>query len=134
MTDQQPLWKPSADRIAASNLARFCHQLGQPVDMAGLHAWSVAEPEAFWRAIWSFARVIGDGPGKVGIENPGKMPGARFFPEARLNYAENLLRRRDDGDAIVFRGEDKVRRRLSHRQLYDLVSRLAKAMKAAGVV
>ncbi|HYV87528.1 MAG TPA: AMP-binding protein, partial [Candidatus Polarisedimenticolia bacterium] len=133
MTDQEPLWKPGADRIAASNLARFCREVGQPVDMAALHAWSVAEPEAFWRAIWSFAGVIGDGPGKTGIENPGKMPGARFFPEARLNYAENLLRRRDDGDAIVFRGEDKVRRRLSHRQLYDLVSRLAQAMRAAGV-
>jgi acetoacetyl-CoA synthetase len=61
------------------------------------------------------------------------MPGARFFPEARLNYAENLLRRRDDGDALVFRGEDKVRRRLRHGQLYDLVSRLAAAMRAAGV-
>jgi acetoacetyl-CoA synthetase len=133
MTDQEPLWKPGADRIAASNLARFCREVGQPVDMAALHAWSVAEPEAFWRAIWSFAGVIGDGPGKTGIENPGKMPGARFFPEARLNYAENLLRRRDDGDAIVFRGEDKVRRRLSHRQLYDLVSRLAQAMRAADV-
>jgi len=133
MTDQEPLWKPGADRIAASNLARFFREVGQPVDMAALHAWSVAEPEAFWRAIWSFAGVIGDGPGKTGIENPGKMPGARFFPEARLNYAENLLRRRDDGDAIVFRGEDKVRRRLSHRQLYDLVSRLAQAMRAADV-
>jgi acetoacetyl-CoA synthetase len=133
MTDQQPLWKPSAERIAASNLARFCRQLDKPVDMAALHAWSVAEPEAFWRAIWSFCGVIGAGPGKTGIENPGRMPGAHFFPEARLNYAENLLRRRDDADAIVFRGEDKVRRRLSHRELYDLVSRLAQAMQAAGV-
>ncbi|HEY2892087.1 MAG TPA: acetoacetate--CoA ligase, partial [Dongiaceae bacterium] len=76
MTDQEPLWKPGADRIAASNLARFCREVGQPVDMAALHAWSIAEPEAFWRAIWSFAGVIGDGPGKIGIENPGKMPGA----------------------------------------------------------
>src|SRR5437868_6362299 len=81
-------------------------------------------PDAFWRAVWSFAGVIGEGPGKRGIENPRAMPGARFFPEARLNYAENLLRRGDDGDALVFRGEDKLSRRLSHRQLYDLVSRL----------
>ena len=69
----------------------------------------------------------------MGIENPGRMPGAHFFPEARLNYAENLLRRRDDADALVFWGEDKVKRRLSYRQLYDLVSRLAQALKAAGV-
>src|SRR3546814_16648398 len=61
------------------------------------------------------------------------MPGARFFPEARLNYAENLLRRRDDGDAIVFRGEDQARRRMTWRELYDLVSRLSKALTAAGV-
>jgi acetoacetyl-CoA synthetase len=133
MSEQEPLWKPGAERIAASNLARFCGQQGKPVDMAALHAWSVAEPEAFWRAIWSFGGVIGEGPGKIGIESPGKMPGAHFFPAARLNYAENLLRRRDDGDAIVFRGEDKVRRRLSHGQLYDLVSRLTQAMRAAGV-
>src|SRR5882724_10379313 len=134
---RQPLWRPSTERITASNLARFCRQVGQIArdepDMASLYAWSIAEPEAFWRAVWSFAGVIGEGPGRVGIENPDKMPGARFFPEARLNYAENLLRRRDDADALIFRGEDKGSRRLSHRQLYDLVSRLAKAMKAAGV-
>jgi len=132
-SQSQLLWRPSPERIAASNLARFCRQVGQTADMAALYRWSIAELEAFWRAVWSFAGVIGEGPGKVGIENPDKMPGARFFPEARLNYAENLLRRRDDTDALIFRGEDKGSRRLSHRQLYDLVSRLAKAMKAAGV-
>jgi acetoacetyl-CoA synthetase len=133
----EPLWRPSAERVAASNLARFWATSGQPAnripDMAALHRWSVAEPEAFWRALWAFGEVVGEGPGKPGIENPGKMPGARFFPAARLNYAENLLRRRDDTDALVFRGEDKVRRRYSHRQLHELVSRLAAAMKAAGL-
>ena len=133
----EPLWRPSPGRIAAANLTRFCRQVGQTeveaADMASLYRWSIAEPEAFWRALWDFAGIVGEGPGKVGIENPGRMPGAHFFPEARLNYAENLLRRRDDADALVFWGEDKVKRRLSHRQLYDLVSRLAQAMKAAGV-
>jgi acetoacetyl-CoA synthetase len=133
----EPLWRPSAERMAQANLTRFCRMIGTPgaapSGMAELYRWSIAEPEAFWRAIWTFGKVIGDGPGRVGIENPDAMPGARFFPEARLNYAENLLRRRDDGDAIVFRGEDKARRRLSHRQLYPLVSRLAQAMQAAGV-
>ena len=128
----EPLWRPSPERIAAANLSRFCRQVGQS-DMASLYRWSIAEPEAFWRAMWDFAGVIGEGPGRVGIENPGRMPGAHFFPEARLNYAENLLRRRDDADALVFWGEDKVKRRLSHRRLYDLVSRLTQAMKAAGV-
>ena len=118
----QPLWQPSLERIAASNLARFCRQVGQPTDMTALYRWSIAEPEAFWRALWSFAGVIGEGPGTIGIENPGRMPGARFFPEARLNYAENLLRRRDDADALVFRGEDKVRGRASHAELYRAVA------------
>jgi acetoacetyl-CoA synthetase len=128
----EPLWRPSRERVEGALLTRFCREAGQ-ADMAALYRWSIAEPEAFWRKVWSFAGVIGDGPGKIGIANPGKMPGAQFFPEARLNYAENLLRRRDGADAIVFRGEDKVRRRLTHRQLYDLVARLAKAMQAAGV-
>jgi acetoacetyl-CoA synthetase len=61
------------------------------------------------------------------------MPGARWFPEARLNFSENLLRRRDGADAIVFWGEDRVRRRLSHRQLYDQVARVARALHAGGV-
>src|SRR3546814_17996728 len=66
------------------------------------------------------------------------MPGARFFPDARLNFAENLLRRRpqdanDGSDAIVFWGEDKVKRRLSHKELYDRVSRTAPALAAEGV-
>ena len=133
----EPLWRPSPGRIAAANLTRFCRQVGQTgveaADMASLYRWSIAEPEAFWRALWDFAGIVGEGPGQVGIENPGRMPGAQFFPEARLNYAENLLRRRDDAEALVFWGEDKVKRRLSYRQLYDLVSRLAQALKAAGV-
>jgi acetoacetyl-CoA synthetase len=128
----EPLWRPSPERIAAANLTRFCRKIGVP-DMAALYRWSIAEPEAFWRAVWDFAGVIGEGPGRIGIENPGLMPGARFFPEARLNYAENLLRRRDDADALVFRGEDKVKRRFSHRQLHELVSSLAQAMTAAGI-
>ena len=61
------------------------------------------------------------------------MPGARFFPDGRLNFAENLLRRRDSGDAIVFWGEDKVQRRVLHAELYELVSRLVRALRAAGV-
>ena len=67
------------------------------------------------------------------ILDDDRMPGARWFPEARLNFSENLLRRRDDADAIVFWGEDRVRRRLSHRQLYDQVARVARALHESGV-
>ncbi|MGH6953276.1 MAG: acetoacetate--CoA ligase, partial [Alphaproteobacteria bacterium] len=83
--------------------------------------------------VWTHLGVIAESRGEPAIENPSAMPGARFFPEARLNFARNLLRRRDPGDAIVFWGEDKVRRRLSHKDIYDEVSRLAQAFAALGV-
>ena len=97
-----------------------------------LHAWSVADPGAFWDLLWDFACVIGE-KGGVRLADGDRMPGARFFPEARLNYAENLLRRSDDGDALVFRGEDRVETRLSWRDLHDLVSRLQQAFRGLGI-
>lgn len=102
--------------------------------MAGygeLHRWSIDHPEEFWPSVWQFCDVIGE-PGSVVLDGSG-MPGTRWFPEARLNYAENLLRRRDDGDALVFWGEEKVRRRISHAELYRSVACLAAAMKAEGI-
>src|SRR5579884_1892254 len=87
-----------------------------------LHRWSIENPSAFWRSVWEFAGCIGD-PGETTVVDYDKMPGGRWFPEARLNFAENLLRIRDDSDAIVFWGEDKVQRRLSHAQLYRDVAR-----------
>ncbi len=101
--------------------------------MRFLWRWSVANPEEFWRLVWDFCGVIGDGPGEVGLENPDQMPGARFFPEARLNFTENLLRRHDDSDALVFWGEDKVRRRMSWAELAAEISRLQQALKAEGI-
>ena len=77
-------------------------------DYAELYAWSIREPEAFWQAVWSFCDVVGD-PGERVVVDKDRMPGARWFPDARLNFAENLLRRRDDATALVFRGEDRVR-------------------------
>jgi acetoacetyl-CoA synthetase len=134
----EPLWRPSAEWIAAANLTRFRQDAAAAAgrslpDYAALHAWSIAEPAAFWRLVWSFCGVIGEIGAAPHLVDGDRMPGARFFPAARLNYAENLLRRRDDADAIVFRGEDKAERRLSHRGLYDLVSRLRQAMAAHGI-
>ena len=133
----KPLWTPSAERIAAANLTAFSARLAEARGLRldgypALWDWSVDDRAGFWDAVWNFSGVVGT-KGTTLIADGDKMPGARFFPEARLNYAENLLRRRDDGDAMVFRGEDKVRRRMTWRQLYDLVSRLSQALKAAGV-
>jgi acetoacetyl-CoA synthetase len=97
-----------------------------------LHAWSIERSEDFWNLVWDFCKVEGE-KGRRTLVDGNRMPGAQWFPEGRLNFAQNLLRSRDDSDAIVFWGEDKVRKRLSHRALYELVSRLAQALAAAGV-
>jgi acetoacetyl-CoA synthetase len=132
------LWQPSPDRIAAANLTAFRRLVRETWGAefrtyAELHRWSVAEKEKFWRAVWSFGEVVAERQGDVALVDGDRMPGARWFPDARLNFAENLLRRRDDRVAIVFRGEDRVRRAVTHRELYDLVSRLSQALEAAGV-
>ena len=132
------MWRPSPERIAASNLTAFMKAAGSVAgrslgDYAALWRWSVEDPGAFWRLLWTWSGVIGDGPGEPSVENLGKMPGARFFPQARLNFAENLLRRNDGSAALVFWGEDKVRRRMTWAELNAAVSRLQQAMKAAGV-
>jgi acetoacetyl-CoA synthetase len=130
---QTPLWTPDRRRAAESALAVFAKNLGHDsFDYAALWQWSVEKPEAFWPAVWDFCGVIGD-KGKTVLADAGKMPGARFFPEARLNYAENLLRRRDDSAAIIFRDETGKERTLSFAALYNEVSRWQQALKAAGV-
>lgn len=132
------LWQPTAERAAAANLTAFIAEVNRRFgagvdDYAGLWRWSVAAPQEFWRLVWDFTGIIGDGPGTVVVDDIHKMPGAAWFPEARLNFAENLLRRNDDADALVFWGEDQVKRRLSFAALHALVSRLQQALKAAGV-
>ena len=132
------LWQPSPERIADANLTRFAalvrerHGLNAG-DYATLHRWSIDDRAAFWSAVWDYGEVVGDrGDGPVLVDGD-RMPGAKWFPGARLNFAENLLRRRDDAPGIVFRGEDRVRRSLTFRELRDAVSVLAQGLRAAGV-
>ena len=101
-------------------------------DFASLHRWSIEAPQAFWSLLWDFCGVIGD-KGSALMTGAGKMPGAAFFADARLNYAQNLLRRNDGADAIVFRGEDKVEARWSWSELNAEVSRMQQAFAAMGV-
>ncbi|MBF0269395.1 MAG: acetoacetate--CoA ligase [Alphaproteobacteria bacterium] len=133
----QALWTPSPDRVAQAAVTRFAAEAGRRFgrhlpDYKSLHDWSTQRPDQFWDMMWDWAKIRGD-KGAVVAQNLDKMPGAAWFPEARLNFAENLLRRRDEAQAIQFWGEDKVRRSLSWRQLYDQVSRMMAAMKAAGL-
>ena len=125
------MWAPSPERAAQTDMHRFMKLAGKH-SYAELHAWSIESSQEFWNLLWDFAEVRGTRSGPT-LTRADAMPGAQWFPEARLNFAENLLRRRDASDAIVFWGEDRVRKRLSNSDLYDLVSRLAQALAAAGV-
>ncbi|MFA7606047.1 MAG: acetoacetate--CoA ligase [Rhodocyclaceae bacterium] len=139
---ERPLWTPSAERIAQANLTAFARKaearwgVSLP-DYEALHAWSVQAPEQFWSSVWdgdeAGTGVLGEA-GSVVLADGGRMPGAHWFPEARLNFAQNLLRSRDAHDALVFWGEDKVKNRLSHGELYREVARFAAALREQGVV
>jgi acetoacetyl-CoA synthetase len=96
------------------------------------HRWSIEHPGQFWTSVWDWCGVIGE-RGERALVDGDKLPGARWFPDARLNFAENLLHGRDATGDLVFWGEDKVRRRVSRAELYDLVVQLAQALRAAGV-
>lgn len=137
--DTKILWQPSLERIQKSNITAFIKVAEDDWDISiadfeALYNFSVKEKENFWQSLIKFAGVIAETWGPLVIENPDQMPGAIWFPGAKLNYAENLLRCRDESDALVFWGEDKVKSRISHKKLYDEVSRLSQAMKAAGLV
>jgi acetoacetyl-CoA synthetase len=134
----EPLWHPSAERIEAANLTAFMgqveHDWGATChDYAALYDFSIGDMEKFWCSLWDFCGVIAEGRGEAVLADPQRMPGARFFPEARLNFAENLLRRRGSEDAMVFWGEDRVTYRVSWQGLHDAVSRVSQALAAAGV-
>ena len=139
--NDQPVWTPNPARIEAANLTRFMrwlesrHGLTLP-DYAALYAWSVAESELFWTALWDFCEVRAALRGETVLADGARMPGARWFPDARLNYAENLLRYchpNDNADALVFWGEDQIKRRVSRGELLAQVSRFAQALRALGV-
>jgi acetoacetyl-CoA synthetase len=137
MHADRPLWTPDATRIARAPLTAFAAEAARRSGLtfpayADLHRWSIGNREAFWDLLWDFCEVRGDKGGRVLVDGE-RMPGASFFPDARLNFAENLLRHRGPGDALVFRGEDKVQARLSWDELHALVSRLQQLFVSLGV-
>ena len=131
-----PLWSPDPEQFKSTRLAAFLTAHGATPEpgetrWAELHDWSIRDPEDFWRTVWTFCSVIG-APGSRVLEHGDKMPGAKWFPEARLNFAQNLLERGNQS-ALVFRGEDKVRRQMSRSELRLQVARFAAALRAEGV-
>ncbi|MDX9717863.1 MAG: acetoacetate--CoA ligase [Thauera sp.] len=142
LAEQKPLWTPSAERVADANVTAFRlaaeKRWGVTLpDYAALYDWSVAQPEQFWVSVWegdgTGAGVIGERGQRVLVDGH-RMPGAQWFPDARFNFARNLLRSRDAHDAIVFWGEDRVKNRMSHGELYRAVAHFAAALREQGVV
>ena len=104
-----------------------------PTDYQSLYEWSIAHPEQFWAAMWDFGGIIASRRWDEVLVGGGRMPGAKWFTGARLNFAENLLRYRDDREAIVFRSESGLSRRLTYAELCRQVARLSTAMRGMGV-
>ena len=134
----RPIWTPSPERVAGANLTAFIADVNRRwcrsiADYADLHAFSVREPEHFWDAVWDHCGVIAEVRGERVVEHFDRMPGARWYPDARLNFARNLLRRNDSEPAVIGLREDGRRQVLSFAELHNLVSRLAQAMRAAGI-
>jgi acetoacetyl-CoA synthetase len=134
----EPLWKPSEQRIKDSNMYRFMQDVNRThgmnfIDYDDLYQWSVDNIATFWAEMWRFAGIKASKTYEAVIDDPTRMPGAKWFSGSRLNFAENLLRYRDDRPAMVFRGEDQVRRTLTYRELYRATARAARALKEAGI-
>jgi len=132
------LWKPSEEQIKNNNMYRFMNVVNDKYhqnfsDFAPLYQWSIENIADFWENMWEFADIIASNPYDQVIDDDTKMPGARWFTGARLNFAQNLLRYRDDHIALIFKGEAQESIKMTYAELYDEVARLANGLKEAGV-
>jgi acetoacetyl-CoA synthetase len=132
------LWAPSRDRYESSNMWRFMHFVNEKYnqnfyDYASLYQWSINEMQFFWSIVWEFVEIKASKTYREVIDDVNKMPGAQWFSGARLNFAENLLRYRDDKCALLFLGEDHEFRRMTYTELYDEVARTAISLKHLGI-
>ena len=128
-----PLWEPSEDRIKNANITKFIDFVNKKysLNIDGYHQlydWSVENREDFWASVWEFCNIIASKPYDKILEDSPTMIGAKWFIGSRLNFAQNLLRFRDDRIALVFRGEGQKTVRMTYAQLYDEVARLAKSL------
>jgi acetoacetyl-CoA synthetase len=132
-----PLWTPDPGRVRRARLTAFIENLSRQsgvtvTDYRDLHEFSIARPADFWGTMWEFGGIIGTRGERIAIDMD-RMPGARFFPDARLNFAQNVLRQAGDGIALTFNGENRRHRVVSHDALRAEVARFANALRAAGI-
>lgn len=132
------LWQPSEERIKNTNMYNFIQYVNgrhslSITNFPELYQWSIDNITDFWAAMWDFADIIHSKPYDQVVDDLSKMPGARWFTGAKLNFAENLLRYRDDQDAIIFKGENQPSRKLTYAELYDQVARVAASLRQMGI-
>jgi len=135
---RNPLWIPSEERIKKANMTRFMEYVNQKwgKQFKGydeLYRWSIDNIPDFWAAMWEFGEIKASRGYDTVIDDLGKMPGARWFVGARLNFAENMLRYRDDQVALIFKGEVQDSVRMTYAELYDTVARLARSLRQMGI-
>jgi acetoacetyl-CoA synthetase len=133
------LWQPSVSRVESANLSRFIRFMAERCgrDMLGyedLYNDSINHPADFWRGVWEFCGIRATGELDPVVVDFARMPGAVWFPEVRLNFAQNLLRFKDDKPALLFRDESGFAAEVSFAQLHEQVSQCAAGMRALGVV
>jgi acetoacetyl-CoA synthetase len=132
------LWNPNPKKVAASQMQEFMDRVYQKYNLnqnnyTALHQWSVDFPELFWAEFWEYSQVKYSKNYTSVIDDANKMPGAKWFEGAQLNYAEILLQRKDDKAAIIFWGESEVRKEISYAELYELVRKTAIGLRKLGV-
>jgi acetoacetyl-CoA synthetase len=132
------LWQPSPERIKSTNMYRFMQQVNQRHGLNlsnydDLYRWSIEQSPDFWAALWEYGEVIHSKPYDEVVDDLNKMPGARWFEGAELNFAENLLRYRDEHIALSFKGEGRPTVSITYAELYDRVARLARALRDMGI-
>ncbi|MBA2303136.1 MAG: acetoacetate--CoA ligase [Acidobacteria bacterium] len=134
----RPLWTPSPERIERARLTHFMRHVARQWaveirDYDAVYQFSISRPADFWKTVWEFCGILGDQGQRV-VVDLDRMPGAHFFPDARLNFAENVLRQQGGGTALVFNGENQRHSTLSHDQLRSSVARCAAALRSSGIV
>jgi len=132
------LWQPTQEQIKSTNMYRFMQQVNERFGQSftgypELYQWSIDNIPDFWALMWEFADIQASTPYTRVVDDVTKMPGAHWFEGARLNFAENLLRYRDDQVALIFKGEASEATTMTYAQLYDEVARVAKTLRDMGI-
>ena len=133
-----PLWEPPEEQKRNANITRFISLVNERYatkigSFNELHDWSIIHLKEFWSLVWEFCEIKAVKPYDTALASDKQIMDARWFPGARLNFAENLLRHRDDRTAIIFKGEGRKPVRTTYAELYNQVARLAKSLREAGL-